>query len=193
MKLETRKLVESAILIALATVLSFFKIDLPMGGGMTICSMLPLVVLSFRWGWRWGAVSALMYSVLQLLLGLDNVGYAAAGGVGMAIACGLLDYVIAYLVIGFAAIFDGPEKDHRKAMVIGIVVTFFLRFLCHFVTGVWIWNVLWPNEFGMAAIPYSAAYNGWYMAAELVLTLVVAMLIYKPLKKFLLGEDLKKA
>ena len=193
MKNETRKLVESALMIALGTVLSLFKIDMPMGGGVTICSMLPLVLLSFRWGWRWGVGSAFIYSVLQLLLGLDNIGYAAAGGIGMAIACGLLDYVVAYLVIGFAAIFDKPGRDHRKAMVIGICVTFFLRFLCHFSTGVWIWGVLWPNELGMAAIPYSAVYNGTYMGGELVLTVLVSMLIYKPLEKYITAKDIRKA
>ena len=193
MKTGTRRLVESAILIAIATVLSIFKIDMPMGGGLTICSMLPLVLLSFRWGWKWGVLSAFVYSLLQLVLGLDNVGYAAAGGIAMVIGCILLDYVVAYLVIGFAGIFDGPNKNHRTAMIVGIIVTFFLRFLCHFVTGIWIWNALWPNEYGMAAAVYSAAYNGWYMGAEIVVTLVVAMLIYKPLKKYITGEDLKKA
>ena len=185
-----RKLVESAILIALATVLSIFKIDMPMGGGLTVCSMLPLVFLSHRWGWKWGVVSALVYSVLQLLLGMDNVGYAAAGGIVMAAGCLLLDYVVAYTLIGLSGIFDGPEKNHRKAIAIGIAFTFFLRFLCHFVTGFWIWNTLWPNEFGMGALAYSAAYNGWYMAGELILTEIVAMASYKPLEKFWTGADL---
>ena len=188
--LTARRMVESAILIALATVLSIFKIDMPMGGGLTVCSMLPLVVLSHRWGWRWGAVSALVYSVLQLLLGLDNVGYAAAGGMAMAVGCVVLDYIAAYFVIGFSGIFDGPGKNHRAAMAAGIAVTFFLRFLCHFITGFWIWNALWPNEFGMTGLVYSAAYNGWYMAAELAVTETVAMLLFNPLKRYFTGQDI---
>ena len=187
----TRKFVESAIFIALGTVLSLFKFDMPMGGGVTVCSMLPLVFLSHRWGWKWGTVSALVYSVLQLLLGLDNVGYAAAGGLGMAVGCLLLDYVVAYTVIGLSGIFDGPEKNHRSAIALGIAVTFTLRFLCHFVSGAWIWDTLWPNEFGMAPLVYSAAYNGWYMAAELVITEVAAMALYKPLEKYWTGSDLR--
>lgn len=191
-RLTTRKLVESAVFIALATVLSTLKFDMPMGGGVTVVSMLPLVFLSHRWGWRWGAVSALVYSVLQLLLGLDNVGYAAAGGMAMAVGCILLDYVVAYTFIGFSGIFDGPEKDHRRAIATGIAVTFALRFLCHFVTGFWIWNTLWPNEYGMGGLAYSAAYNGWYMAAELILTEIVAMATYKPLEKYWTGADLQR-
>ena len=188
--LTVRRMVESAILVALATVLSIFKIDMPMGGGLTVCSMLPLVVLSHRWGWKWGAVSALVYSVLQLLLGLDNVGYAAAGGMAMAVGCVVLDYIVAYFVIGFSGIFDGPGKNHRAAMAIGIAATFFLRFLCHFITGFWIWNALWPNEFGMTGLVYSAAYNGWYMAAELAVTEIAAMLLFAPLKRFFTGQDI---
>ena len=108
----------------------------------------------------------------------------------MAIGCVALDYIVAYLVIGFSGVFDGPQRNHRKAIAVGIAVTFFARFLCHFITGVWIWEALWPNELGMASVPYSAAYNGWYMAGELVLTELVAMLIYKPLEKYITREDL---
>ena len=72
----------------------------------------------------------------------------------------------------------------------GIAVTFCLRFVCHFITGVWIWDALWPNELGMSSVVYSLAYNGWYMGAELVLTEIVAMLIYQPLGKYFRGEDL---
>ena len=191
-KLSTRQLAETAVLIALATVLSMFKLDMPMGGGLTVCSMLPLVLLSCRYGWHWGVVSALLYSVLQLLLGLDNVGYAAAGGIGMALGCVFLDYIVAYTVIGFAGAFTRFGATPRVGLGIGVAVTFFARFLCHFFTGMWIWNVLWPNEYNMTGAVYSAAYNGWYMGAELVLTLLVAMLAYKPLEKYITGQDLKR-
>ena len=190
--IPVRQLAETAVLIALGTVLSMFKIDMPMGGGLTICSMLPLVFISCRYGWRWGTVSALIYSLLQLVLGLDNVGYAAAGGLGMAAGCLLLDYVVAYTVIGFAGWFTRCFREPRTGMAVGIAVTFVARFLCHFVTGIWIWDALWPNEYELAAPVYSAAYNGWYMGAELVLTLAVALLSYQPLKKYITGQDLKQ-
>lgn len=186
--ITTRKLVESAMLIAVGTVLSLLKIDMPMGGGLTLCSMLPLVLVSHRYGWKWGAVTAFVYSVLQMLLGLDNVRYAS--GFIMAAGIVLLDYIVAYTVIGLSALAESFVKDGRKAVVLGIVVTFVLRFVCHFITGAWIWDALWPNEFGMASVVYSAAYNGWYMGGELILTVLVTMLIYKPLGKYFRAEDL---
>ena len=187
-KIETRKLVESAMLIAVGTVLSLVKLDMPMGGGVTLCSMLPLIVLSHRYGWRWGTVSALVYSLLQLVLGLDNVRYAT--GAGMAIAIVLLDYVAAYTVIGLSGIFDKPLGRGRAAVMAGVAVTFSLRFVCHFITGVWIWDAMWPNEYGMTSIVYSIAYNGSYMLGELIVTEIVVALIYKPLGKYFRGEDL---
>lgn len=182
MKSKTQKLVETALMIAIATVLSMLKIDMPMGGGLTICSMLPLILLSHRFGWKWGLLSSTVYSLLQLVLGLDNVSYATSAI--MAIAIIFLDYVVAYMVIGLSSLSEKFLGKSAKAVAVGIAFTFTLRFLCHVVTGAWVWDALWPNEYGLSSIVYSLAYNGWYMAGELIITLTVAMLIYKPLKKY---------
>ena len=191
-KNTTRRLTESAILIALGTVLSLIKLDLPFGGGVTICSMLPVVLLSFRYGWRWGGFAGFVYSALQLLLGLDNVQYASSAVMAAGIV--VLDYLLAYTVIGFAAFFGGKPAGSRKALVLGIVISFFLRFVCHWITGAWIWGEWMPEAFmGMAMTSpwiYSFLYNGWYMLAETVLSLVVAMAIYKPLETYITGRDL---
>ncbi|MCD8323210.1 MAG: energy-coupled thiamine transporter ThiT [Oscillospiraceae bacterium] len=194
-RITTRKLVESAIFIALATVLSLVQIPMPFGGGLTACSMLPLVIISFRYGWKWGAVTAFVYSVVQIILGVSNVAYASS--FIMAVGIIFLDYIIAYTVIGLAGIFDKCVKSHRAAVAVGIVVTFCLRFVCHLISGAWIWGEWMPEEFmGMTMTGpwlYSFLYNGWYMLGEIILTLIVAMLIYKPLEKYFRGEDLQKA
>ena len=189
----TRKLTESAVLIALGTVLSLLKIDLPFGGGVTIASMLPLVLISHRWGWKWGVPTAFVYSAIQLLLGLDNVGYATS--FIMAVGIILLDYIIAYTVIGFSGVFDKVIGKNRGSMAVGIAVTFVLRFACHLLTGVWIWGEWMPETFMNMTMTspwlYSFLYNGWYMLAELVVTEIIAMLIYQPLARFIRKEDLR--
>ena len=174
---KTSRLVFSAIMIAIGTVLSMLKIDFVMGGGLTICAMLPLVMVSFRYGTKWGVFTAFVYSILQCLLGLDNVQYATS--VGMAIAIILLDYIVAYTVIGFSGIFKDKAKNFKSALILGISITFFARFLCHFATGWMIWDALWPNEFGMAAPLYSLCYNGSYMLAEAIISSVCGMIIFK--------------
>ena len=187
-----RKLVESALFIAIATVLSMLKIDLPFGGGVTIVSMLPLVLVSHRWGWKWGVMTAFAYSLIQLLLGLDNVGYATTFATALGVI--FLDYVIAYTVIGFSGALEKPFGKTLKAVLIGIAVVFVGRFLCHFITGVWIWGGWMPETFMNMTMTspwmYSLLYNGWYMLAELVVTEVVAALLYKPLKRYIHREDI---
>ncbi len=188
----TRSMTESAIFIALGTILSILKIDLPFGGGVTIASMLPLVIISHRWGWKWGTLTAFVYSLIQLMLGLDNVGYATTFATAVGVI--FLDYIIAYTVIGLSGIFDNIMGRTRAAMAVGIAVTFTLRFLCHLITGVWIWGGWMPETFMNMTMTspwlYSFLYNGWYMLAELIVTEIIAMLIYAPLGKYIRGEDL---
>ena len=189
---KVRRLVESALFVAIATVLSILKIDLPFGGGVTIVSMLPLVLISHRWGWEWGVLTAFAYSLIQLLLGLDNVGYATTFATVLGVI--FLDYVIAYTVIGFSGVMEKPFGKSLKAVLIGIAVVFAGRFLCHYITGVWIWGGWMPENFMNMTMTspwmYSLLYNGWYMLVELVVTEIAAALLYKPLKKFVHGEDI---
>ena len=174
---KTSRLVFSAIMIAIGTVLSMLKIDFVMGGGLTICAMLPLVIVAFRYGTKWRVFTAFVFSVLQCLLGLDNVQYVTS--FGMAIAIILFDYIVAYTVIGFSGMFSKKAKNFNSALVLGIGVTFFARFLCHFITGWAIWDALWPNDFGMIAPVYSLCYNGSYMLAEAIISSVAGIILFK--------------
>ncbi|MBO4343956.1 MAG: energy-coupled thiamine transporter ThiT [Clostridia bacterium] len=184
-----RKFVESALFIALATVLSLIKIDLPFGGGVTVVSMLPIVFCSHRWGWKWGVATAFVYSALQLVLGLDNVSYVTSAVMVFGVI--FLDYIIAYTFIGLSGIFGNT----RKAVFFGILLSFTLRFLCHLITGAWIWGEWMPEEFMNMTMTnvwfYSFLYNGWYMLFEIIFTEIVAMLIYKPLGKYFRREDIR--
>lgn len=189
---STRRLVESAVMIAIGTVLSMFPFSAPwaFGGGVTICSMLPLVIIAHRYGTKWGLFTAFVYSVLQLILGVSNVQYAT--NFIMAVGIVLLDYTIAFTVIGLSACFNGVIKNRLVSIVVGIVFTFALRFVCHFISGWIIWEALWPNEVGLASPMYSLVYNGGYMLPETIITALVAVLTYKPLKRYWLAEDLVK-
>ena len=189
----TRKLTESALLIAVGTVLSILKIDLPFGGGVTIACMLPLVLISHRWGWKWGVFTAFAYSLIQLMLGLDNVGYATS--FIMAVGIVLLDYIIAYTAIGLSGLSEKFFDKTQKAVMIGIAATFLIRFLCHLITGAWIWKEWMPETFMNMTMTspwlYSFLYNGWYMLAELIVTEVIITLIYNPLKRYIHCQDIQ--
>ena len=188
--LRVHRMVESAVMLAIAVVLSLFPFSSPwaLGGGITVCSMLPLVILSWRYGCRWGVFAAFVYGVLQMILGIQNVQYADS--VGTAVLIILFDYVFAFSVIGFAALFKGRLGHPRLELVLGIVLTFLVRLGCHYISGVVVWEVLWPNELGWAAPIWSIAYNASYMIPEIIITGLVASLSYGPLERYYQGKDL---
>ena len=67
---KTRILVECALMIAIGTVLSNIKLfTMPNGGSVTLLSMLPFVLVSFRHGVKWGLFTGFVNGCLQMLLG----------------------------------------------------------------------------------------------------------------------------
>lgn len=191
-RLQIRMLTESAVMIALATVLSLIEIGGAYGGGVTLVSMLPIIVISHRWGWKHGVLTAAVYSVIQLLIGLKNVGYATT--FAQAVGVVVLDYLAAFTVLGLSSLFEKPFGRTNKAVFWGILTTFSVRFLCHFISGVWIWGSYMENVYLGIPTPnvwvYSLVYNGWYMLLEIIITESVATILYQTLGKYFRGEDL---
>ena len=171
-------LTEGGIMIALATVLSFVPIaKLPNGGSVTLLSMIPILVFSYRHGFKWGIFVAFANSLIQLLLGLSDLkGISAA-----AVICSVVfDYLVAYTVLAVSGLFRGKKYGLVTGTVLGIV----LRFFCHFITGVVVWRAFAPE--GQSAYLYSLLYNGSYMGVELLTHTVAAVLLSTTaLKKYL--------
>ncbi len=180
---KTRILVECAIMIAVATVLSLLKIyEAPLGGSVTLCSMVPLIILSYRHGAKWGIEAALVYSVLQLVLGIGTVSYVPTfWGV---VLCVLFDYIIAFTVIGLAGIYRGILKSDYVGITAGAATVCVLRFVCHFLSGAVVWYSItkegqWNdlvNRFGMWT--YSLIYNAQYMVPETIITVGATPLVF---------------
>ncbi len=191
MKTSVKRVSESAMLIAIGTVLSIITFQGPwaLGGGITFCSMLPLVLIANRYGTPWGIFSALVFSILQLVLGINNIQYAptALSAAGIIV----FDYILAYTVMGFSSIFNKFIKNRRNSIVLGICVCSMVRYLCHYTSGVLIWEALLPNALGWAPPIWSLAYNGSFIIPETLITALVAALSYKPMKKYWLGEDIQ--
>ena len=103
------------------------------------------------------------------------------------------DYIVAFSVLGLAGLFHNQEKGFFTGTVVGS----FARFLVHYLVGVWVWGEYMPDTFfGMTMTTpwfYSFLYNGSYMIIDMVLCLVVGILLWKPMGKYLRGEDLRKA
>lgn len=164
-------LVESAVLITVATVLSILKIvDLPYGGSVTIASMLPVVIISYRHGMGWGLTSGLVFSVIQQLLGLSSLSYVTTWQSILAVV--FLDYIIAFLVTGLGGMFRKKVKSQAAALVLGSVVVCLLRYACHVLSGATVWaGISVPTK---AALMYSLVYNATYMIPETIVMVIAA-------------------
>lgn len=180
---KTKIMAECAILIALSTVLSFIKIwNMPWGGSITLFSMLPVCYISVRHGLKWGLGSSFLYAIIQLFFGitLDGLlGWGLTGGI--LIACILLDYLIAFSVLGLSGIF--VNKGFR-GIVAGTAMAVVMRFVSHLLSGVYVFasaGKLWESFETSNTWLYSFVYNGCYMLPELVMTIVGAAIIYKAL------------
>ncbi len=179
-----RKIVECAIMIALATVLSYISIfQAPMGGSITAFSQVPIVIIGYRYGFKWGAFTGVVHGLLQMLLqGLGNFAYVK--GIGSYLILIFMDYLIAFAVLGIGgAIFRKVIKQQAVAIGIGAALASLLRFACHFISGVTIWGEYadgWKSVWA-----YSFGYNGFYMLFEGIITVVgvVALSIFFDFKK----------
>lgn len=171
---KTLALVESAVMIALATVLSILKIaKLPYGGSITLASMLPIAIIAYRRGTGWGVASALVYSVVQQLLDLNPLSYVTTWQSILAVI--LLDYIIAFTVIGFAGVFRKAVKNQAMALTLGCILISVLRYMCHVISGATVWAGLSiPTQ---ATLSYSFVYNATYMLPECIILAIAAVYI----------------
>ena len=173
------KLAVSAVMLALAFGLSYVKIfQLPFDGSITLFSMLPIIIVSIKYGIGWGLGTAFCYSWLQILQG----GVFAWGLTpGMLVGSLFLDYLVAFTVLGIAGIM---RKKGDSGIVIGTVIACAARFLSHFIAGFVLWAnyekfVAFGAEWVDHPVLYSLVYNGIYMLPETILTVIGVVLLIK--------------
>ena len=194
-KFNTERLVVTAIMIALASVLSIFQpLQLPQGGGITIMSMLPMIIVAYRYGMAWGGLASFIYSVIQMLLGFNTVSAFFLPGDDQqiwwkAILIVFMDYILAYTVMCLGGLFR-KSANASVALCLGAVVALLVRYLVHIFSGAiffgawaeWWFTDVMAGDFGASvletysgfslALFYSVIYNGLYMIPEIILTAI---------------------
>ena len=207
MQTKTKRLTESAMLIALAVVLELVGRmvipPMPFGGQLTLCAMLPIVLISYRHGVRWGLTAGFGYSLVQMALGADVVtaafqpGYFGDGSmIGKALTMCLMDYMLAYTLLGLGGCFRGKIRSKGVSLMCGAVTAMAGRYLSHIFSGYILFSG-WAEWFFQEGFPawgaslveslspaalgwiYSIVYNGMYMIPEMILTAAAALLIAK--------------
>ncbi len=168
--METRKMTEIAILLAVAAVLEAISTFIPFlhmpNGGSVSLGMLPIFIIAYRHGLRSGLLAGFIFSLVNFMLGGLYIHWGSI----------IFDYTLAFTVIGFAGLFKKNAWDSSVQFGLGIFVGGFLRYIMHGIAGVLFWGEYAPE--GMGVYYYSFIwYNLPYMAASIVLCIIVGLVI----------------
>ena len=208
---RVRMLTESALLVALATVLSLYAVfKMPNSGSATIGSMIPIILVSIKYPFPWAVTMALVYSAIQMLTGF---GAPPVKNLGYYTLMILLDYVLAFGVLclsgpiyrtlnkmfpGRSVISSATQKSAapqnqtthmRLKLMTATLICITLRFICHFLSGMLIWNTYAPPN--QPVWLYSLVYNGAYMLAEALISGAIMFIIGSKLVSLYLGASTK--
>jgi thiamine transporter len=199
MKNKILCLCECAVMIALATALSFIKLwQMPYGGSVTLVSMLPIFVIAIKHRFPVAFGSAFVYSLIQLFQAImEGDVFIYCEGAFLVALCVALDYLLPFSALCLAGAFKkfhlfkqnkaGELREVRDfGICIGIFTAILARFACHLITGAFIWGQ-WAPE-GVGKWVYSLVYNGAYLGVEFILTLIVSSaLLSVPVIRRILG------
>lgn len=166
-----KKLAVCSMMVALSFVLSLWTPlqFWPQGGSVTLGSMVPVILVSLLLGVKWGLGCAFVNALLQLMMGLMG-GMGSWGLSPMVLVCSiLLDYLLAYTVIGLAGAWKGNDTFRAIAGTLSVCI---LRYLCHFLSG-WAFFGMWAEE-GYTALTWALFYNVTYMLPETVISVALA-------------------
>src|SRR5690625_547925 len=171
--------IEVAILTALALslfILSFLKFKIWLAGGSISLAMIPVFIVAFRWGLKGGLLSGFLWGILQIAVGDAYI---------LNFYQGLIEYGLAFTVLGFAGLFapqvqQAVKEKNTKAtllyIAIGVFVGGMLRFAGHFAAGWFFFGDAAPE--GQPAWLYSFIYNCTYMIPAMIICLIVIFLLF---------------
>ncbi len=204
---KTKRLTESAMLLATAILLELlsksFIPEMAFGGQLTVVSMLPVVLISYRHGLKWGFGAAFTYALIEMVIGMGTISAAflpssdSYMGVN-ALLMVFLDYLLAYTLLGLGGIFRSRIQNPGLSLMCGSLMALGARYAAHVLSGFilyaswaeWFFtqegfpawgaqliNALDPTTLG---IVYSLVYNGLYMIPEMIFTAIAAVLVSRP-------------
>ena len=159
--MNAKQLAFCAVLIALAFVASNLKLfRLPMGGSITLFSMFFITLSGYMYGPSVGLIVGIAYGLLNMLLDPYIISLPQA----------LVDYVFAYGALGVSGFFS----NKKNGLIMGYCAAVIGRFVFAVLSGIIFFKTYTPE--GMSPLAYSVAYNGSYLLAEALLTIIVLMI-----------------
>ncbi|MGN1034656.1 MAG: energy-coupled thiamine transporter ThiT, partial [Oscillospiraceae bacterium] len=157
---KSELVVTSALTLAATFLLGLIKISSPWvyGGSVTLFSMVPIIIISFKMGAKIGFMLGINYGILKLILGTSNFIFLNFKGLLCSI---ILDYLLAYGFIGAVSFFRVNNLRNKKcSFYFSIIIVFCLRYLCHVISGIFVWRAwLIQKVSTMNIMLYSIRYN----------------------------------
>lgn len=163
----------AALAIALSFLLSNIRLyRMPQGGSITPASMLPLMLFGYAFGVVPGLLTGLAYGVLQFLQTPSILPIAPF----LAVCQIVLDYLLAFSMLGLAGAFRAKDRADRLALALGTALCSALRYVCTVLSGVMFFAEYAAGS-GRTPLVYSIIYNGSYMLPEAVICVALAVVI----------------
>lgn len=165
-KWNTQMLTYGALSIALSFVLSCIRLfRMPNGGSVTPASMLPIMLFSAAFGVGPGFLAGIVYGFLQALQG---------GLVMMSVGQALLDYILAFTLLGLAGL--AKKLPESWGLYCAIIIAALARILCHTLAGILFWETApWA----------SFVYNITYLGPDTAICIILALMIAKPVMQIM--------
>ena len=164
-RLTIHTLVFAALMLAMAVVLQQLRLfHMPQGGSVTAGAMVPLLLVSYRFGPGVGMLTGFLYGMLNMMQDPFILHPVQV----------LFDYPLPFMAMGLA----GLSRNH---LFLGTAAAFLTRFLCHFISGFVFFGSYAPA--GTSPAIYSLIFNATYLVPEFVICCLVLRLL--PLKRLL--------
>ncbi len=158
-RFSAKQLAFSAMAIALAFLTSMLKlIELPMGGSITMFSMLFIALIGYWYGLGAGLTTAFAYGILQLIIKPYVISFPQM----------IIDYPFAFGALGLSGFFSNSKYGLLKGYLTGV----FGRFVFAVLSGVIFFGAYAPDNFPNP-FAYSVAYNGSYIGVEALITMIL--------------------
>ena len=162
-------LINISLMLALAVILNYLRIyHLPQGGAVTLGGLVPLLIISFRYGAGVGTLAGFVFGLITIIQDPFILHPIQV----------LFDYPLPYMMVGLAGLF--PKK-----FILSTILAFAGKFICHFISGVVFFASYAPE--GISPIIYSLTTNASYIVPETIICCLI--LKFLPVQRLLDAMD----
>ena len=170
-KFTTRMLVYVSLMLALTILLHQIRIyHFPQGGSVTLGAMLPLILLTFRYGASVGMFAGFVFGLINIILDPFILHPIQV----------LFDYPLPSMAAGLAIFF-------QRNFIAATVLVFVGKFICHVISGVAFFSSYAPE--GTSPIIYSLTVNAMMVVPECLICCVLIKVL--PVQRLLDAMDKK--